>query len=71
METLHSLDVLTIVTTHYPELKNYALVTDGFENASVEFNVDTLKPTYKLLVGIPGKAMLLQLAKILDYLFLL
>ena len=54
LEKLYSLNTLTLSTTHYPELKHFALVTDCFENASVEFNLDTLSPTYKLLIGIPG-----------------
>lgn len=54
LENLKNLKALTLSTTHYPELKHFALITDGFENASVEFNLDTLSPTYKLLLGVPG-----------------
>ena len=56
LEHLNKLNILTIATTHYHEIKNFALVTNGFENASVEFNFDTLSPTYKLLVGVPGRS---------------
>ena len=54
LEKLNSLKSITLSTTHYPEIKHFALVTNGFENASVEFNIETLSPTYKLLLGVPG-----------------
>ena len=56
LEHLHKNEVLTMVTTHYSELKTFAYVHEGMENASVEFDPVSLRPTYRLLMGVPGSS---------------
>ena len=63
LEKFHEIGAFTLATTHYHEIKDFCYVTDGYYNCSLEFDLKTLKPTYNLLMGIPGKSNAFEISR--------